>query len=240
MKNLMFLLLWIGSGVALMLAYFKFLDRQWTPAVLLAVISVSVILMNVWILNFLKRYEIPTKNGLSLTHTGQIKMHLSGKAIDETLVWAVSFMISAVALVQYPDLLWKWWLSYPVAVLLTALIPVIFIFVIVQKFERVIADSIGIEVRTETKVASKSENIVAWRNVGAVKMIDVYHKAHPANNSQIDSERFFQRELVLYGQTGEQLLVLVDPLAPPAAYKLFLDSIPFWTKLTIQKERVVK
>ena len=244
MKNLLFHLLWIFSVVGLVLSYYKFIDRQWLPAALLTIISTSVILMCAWLLQFLNRLEVPIATVQSISETvslGEpIFMQISGKTINEPLRWAVGCLMGAIFLVQYPDTLWKWWLSYPIALLLTILVIVVLIVVMGQKFQRIVADSNGIELRTEARnVVSMSENKVVWRDVGAVKMIDYYlNSATQYNRNKPDT--FERTQLVLFDHNGKELLKLDDPLAPPQAYQCFLASIPLWTKLTIQKEKVVK
>jgi len=219
------------------------MDRQWVPTVFLTVISASVILMCVWLLQFLNRLEIPIATVQSISENvslgGPIMMQVSGKAIDEPLRWAVGCLFGAIFLAQYPDTLWKWWLSYPAALLLTIVVIVVLLVVMGQKFERIVADSSGIEVRTEARnVVSTSEAKVAWRDVGAVKLIDYYLNS-ATQNDRNKPDRFVQTQLVLFDHEGKELLKLDDPLAPPQAYKRFLESIPIWTKLNIQKEKAV-
>jgi hypothetical protein len=156
------------------------------------------------------------------------------------LRWAVGCLFGAIFLAQYPNTLWKWWLSYPAASLLTIVVIVILLVVMGQKLQRIVADSNGIGVRTEARnVISTSEAKVAWRDVGAVKMIDFYlNSATQYNRNKPDT--FERTQLVLFDHEGKELLKLDDPLAPPQAYQRFLASIPIWTKLTIQKEKIVK
>jgi len=244
MKNPMFYLLWVCSATGLVLAYYKFLGRQWVPAVLLLVISASVILMSVWLLQFLNKWEVPLIADQSLTSTGawigQITMQVSGQTLGEPLRWAVGCLMGALFLSQYPDTLWKSWLSYSAALLLTIAVIVMLLLVMTQKFIRIVADSNGIEVRSEVRnVASKTDSKVAWRDVGSVKMIDYYiNSATQYQRNRPDS--FEKTLLVFFDRQGKELLSLDDPLAPPHAYQRFLEAIPAWTKLTIQKERVVK
>ena len=47
-----------------------------------------------------------------------------------------------------------------------------------------------------------------------------------------------RHEFVQLNREETDLLNLEDPLDPPQAYKRFLDSIPVWTNLTIQKVTV--
>lgn len=238
MKNPMFLLLCLPSVAALALAFFKVQRRQWFPAGLLFVIGVGVILMSVWVLRWLNRLEIPieaAQSGAALAAPpGPIVMQLSGEAIGSTLLWAAGFLIGAIGLVQFPDILWKWWLSYPAAVVLMLLMALLFFIAVNQKIERIVADSNGIEVRTEVRGLSHSDKKVAWRDVGAVKRIDVYVRKTKG------PDNFMRREFVLLSREGVELLNLEDPLGPPQAYERFLDSIPVWTDLAVQKDRVTR
>lgn len=90
MKNPMFLLLWLCSAVALVLAYFKILcTKQWFPAGLLLVIGVSVILISVWLLRSLNRLEIPIEahqSAATMAFPGEpIKMQLSSSGFHSDL-----------------------------------------------------------------------------------------------------------------------------------------------------------
>ena len=245
MKNPMFLLLWVCSAVGLVLAYYKFQDRQWTPAIFLLLISLSVICMTVWLLQLLHRVQVPSEAEQSIasavTQNGPILMQISGKALGETFTWAICFLIGAIAVVQYPDLLWKWWLAYPAACVLMVLVAVMLVVVMAQKFELIVADSNGIEVSTEARnVVSSTEEKVAWRDVGAVKIVDLYIKATGKQYTNMRTDRFNRTELVLLDHNGKELLKLEVPLAPAGAYQRFLESIPVWTNLAIQKETVVQ
>ena len=238
MKNPMFLLLVLPSVAALVLAYFKILHRQWFPAGLLFVIGVTVILMSVWLLRWLNRLEIPVEAAQSgaamAVPGGPVVMQLSGETIGSTLLWAAGFLIGAIGLVQFPDMLWKWWLSYLAAILLMLLMAVMILIAMNQKFERIVADSNGIEVRTEIRGLSVPGKKVAWRDVGAVKRVDVYVRRTKGGDN------FVRREFVLLSREGIELLNLEDPLGPPQAYQRFLDSIPVWTDLAVQKDRVTR
>lgn len=238
MKNPMFLLLCLPSVGALVLAFFKALRRQWFPAGLLFVIGVGVILMSVWLLRELNRLEIPieqAQSGVAMAApAGPIVMQLSGETVGSTLFWAVGLLIGAIGLVQFPDILWKWWLSYPAAVVLMLLMALAFSIAVNQKIERIVADSNGIEVRTEVRGLSTPRKKVAWRDVEAVKRVDVYVRKMKG------PDNFMRCEFVLLNREGVELLNLEDPLGPPQAYQRFLESIPVWTGLAVQKQRVTR
>ena len=103
-----------------------------------------------------------------------------------------------------------------------------------EKLERIVADSNGIEVSTEARGHSVPREKVAWRDVGAVKRIEVYVR----KVSRGGSDNFLRREFVLLSRDGVELLNLSDPLGPPEAYQRFLDSIPVWTNLAVQEDTV--
>ncbi len=244
MKDPVFILIWICSVVAVVLAYFKCMNQQWFPAGFLFVIGVSVILMSIWLLKFLNQQEIPIALDQSVSETvsqsGAIIMKLSRQERNDTLFWVVGCLYGSVWLVYAPDILWRWWISYPAAFLLMLLVPFMLFAYMGQDLERIIADSRGIEVRSESSSVSTGSQKVSWRDVDAIKMIEYWGKEpNKVVNSQLHS-KFLKRELVLLGRDGKELLQLVDPLDPPRAYQRFLDSIPLWTKLAIQKETVEK
>lgn len=242
MKNPVFILIWICSVVAMVLAYFKLMNNQWFPAGFLFVIGVSVILMSIWLLRFLHSQEIPIAIGQSVSElvsqTGTIIMKISTQERNDTLFWVVGCLYGAVWLVYAPDILWRWWISYPAALLLILFVPVILFVFIGQDLVRIVADAQGIEVRTESRSVTTVNQKVVWRDVATIKIIEYWAKEPNAPvNTQLHS-KFIKRELVLLGRDGKELLQLDDPLFPPQAYQRFLDSIPLWTKLAIQKKRV--
>jgi hypothetical protein len=244
MKDPVFILIWICSVVAVVLAYFKCMHQQWVPAVFLFVIGVSVILMSIWLLRFLNQQEITIATGQSVpelvSQSGTIIMKISRQERNDTLLWVVGCLYGAVWLVYAPDILWRWWVSYPAALLLMLLVPFMLFAFMGQDLERIIADSQGIEVRSESRSVTTVTQKVVWRDVDAIKMIEYWAKEpNKAVTSQLHS-KFIKRELVLLGRDGRELLQLADPLDPPRAYQRFLDSIPLWTKLAIQKETVEK
>jgi predicted amidohydrolase len=173
----------------------------------------------------------------------------------KTLIWAVGCLMAAICLTFFPDALWRWWLSYPGALVLLALTAMMMMTAWDKKLDRIIADANGIEIQNKMLDMSflkkdrsdlspqesgefeemRHEKKVAWREVGAVKMVDSYVKR--PHGRGVSNLEFDQRELVLYGHNGKVFMRLKDPLDPPEAYQRFLDSIPRWTKLTIQKVR---
>jgi hypothetical protein len=242
MKNPVFILIWICSVVAMVLAYFKFMNNQWFPAGFLFVIGVSVILMSLWLLRFLHSQEIPIATGQSVSElvsqAGTIIMEISKQERNDTLFWVVGCLYGAVWLVYAPDILWRWWIAYPAALLLLLLVPVILLAFMGEDLVRIVADAQGIEVRTESRSITKVNQKVVWRDVAAIKIIEYWAKEPNAPaNSQLHN-KFIKREFVLLGREQKVLLQLADPLDPPQAYQRFLDSTPLWTKLAVQKERV--
>jgi hypothetical protein len=242
MKNPVFILILICGVVAIVLAYFKFMNNQWFPAVFLFVIGISVILMSIWLLRFLHSQEIPITIGQSVSEvvsqTGTIIMKISKQERNDTLYCVVGCLYGAVWLVYAPDILWRWWISYPAAVLLMLVVPFILLAFMGEDLVRIAANSQGIEVRTESRSVTTVNQKVAWRDVDAVKVIEYWGKEpNKSVTSQLHS-KFIKRELLLLGREGKELLQLADPLDPPQAYRRFLDSVPLWTKLAVQKERV--
>jgi hypothetical protein len=242
MKNLVFILVLICGVVAVVLAYFKFMNNQWFPAGFLFVIGVSVILMSIWLMRFLHSQEIPIMTGQSVSEmvsqAGTIIMKMSKQERNDTLFWVIGCLYGAVWLVYAPDILWRWWIAYPAALLLLLLVPVILLAFMGQDLIRIAADAQGIEVRTESRSITKVDQKVAWRDVATIKIIEYWAKEPNAPVSSQLHNKFIKRELVLMGPDGKDLLRLADPLDPPQAYQRFLNSVPVWTKLTIEKESV--
>ncbi len=256
MKNPGFILLWLGSAAALVLAYLKMMHRQWFPAGFLLIIGASVILMSLWMLRSLNRLEVPTEPERSASTSAiqdePITMQLNKQKVGETLLWAFGYMVAAICLVYFPDARGRWWLTYPGVLVLLALTALMMMTARDRKLDRIVADANGIEIRNKTldtsfieedkpdlspeeredRQAMLHEKKVAWREVGAVKMVDVYVRK---STGRSHSTQFERRELVLFDHNGTEMMKLEDPLDPPQAYQRFLDSIPRWTKLTIQK-----
>jgi uncharacterized membrane protein (UPF0136 family) len=244
MKNPVFILVLICGVVAMVLAYLKLMNNQWFPASMLFAIGVSVILMSIWLLRFLHSQEIPIAISQSVSEmvsqTGTIMMKMSKQERNDTLFWVVGCLYGAVWLVYAPDILWRWWISYPAAFLLILLVPILLFAFMGQDLVRIVADAQGIEIRTESRSITKVDQKVAWRDVAAIKIIEYWAKEPNAPVYSQLHNKFIERELVLLDREGKELLQLDDPLDPPQAYQRFLDSVPVWTKLTIRKERVEK
>lgn len=238
MKNVMLILLCLGSAVALVLAVFKFLHRQWFPGMFLAVIGVSVVLMTLWSVRIAARIETPMPSPDSAAASGRIVMQVAVTELNQTLFWALGFLIAAVALVQSPDVLWTKWLAYPAAFLALLLVGVMILITMSQRLERVVADARCIEVSTEARGASVRETLVAWTQVGAVKRREVH--INRTISRDIGRRTFLRCELVLLDRAGGELLKLSEPLDPPASYKLFLESVPRWTGLPVVNEQVTE
>ena len=242
MKNLVFVLVLVCGVVAIVLSYFKFAQHLWFPALLLFVMGSAVLFMCFWLLRFLQSQEIPIEVDPSVAATvgqsGTIVMKTSEREISDTLYWVVGCIYGAVWFVYYPDTLWRWWISYPAAFLLILLVPILLFVVMGQNLERIVADDNGIEVRTVSRSITTVNQKAVWRDVDAVKMVEYWaQEPNSSDNSQLHS-KFVKKELVLLGRDGKELLKLADPLDPPQIYRRFLDSIPVWTKLAIQNERV--
>ena len=97
-----------------------------------------------------------------------------------------------------------------------------------QNKERIVADRDGIEVR----VAGETPEKVSWSQVGTVKILEVRAKI----KSTSALTRFVGTYFLLLDREGGELLKIDDPLAPSEAYQLFLDCIPAWTGLPVQRE----
>jgi hypothetical protein len=224
--------LWCAG--ALVLSVLKFLHRQWVPGLLLVVIGVAAILIAASYPRTLRGQEIP----LEAADSGdRIVMRLSIEALAKWLAWAAGFLIAAVMLVQFPDILWTKWLSYPAAC--GALLPFGLLLGVALRhdLERVVADASGIEVRGDPDLDGASDTKVAWAQVGAVKRVRVYVRKGSRGTG---GDNLVRCEFVLLDRGGAELLNLEDPLDPPEKYARFLESIPRWTGLPVQNERVTK
>jgi hypothetical protein len=263
MKDPGFILLWLCSSAALVLACLKMIHKQWLSAGLLLVIGVSVIIMSIWVLQSLNRLEVPVEPDRSAAGTaiqdGPITMQWSKQDAGKTLVWAFGYMVIAIVLVLYPGTEWTRVLSYAGVLVLLAVIAFMMVLARDKQIDRIVADANGIEIQNKILDAvslgentpdlssqereeleeMRHETKVAWREVGAVKMVNVYHRRQESRGAGTHRE-FEGRELVLYGHNGKVLMRLKDPLEPPQAYRRFLDSIPNWTKLTIQEASQTK
>lgn len=230
---LAWLWLWLCCAAALALSVVKFLHKQWLPGFLLAVIGAAAIAMAGLYLSSLSRLELPLEAaGLG----GRIVMRVSSDARATWLFWAASGLIAAGALVEFPDVLWTRWLSYPASLGALALCGLMLLIAWMQEFQRVVADAQGIELRSEMTRGTESDTKVAWAQVGAVKRVAVYMR----KAAHMGGDQFVRREFVLLDRDGAELLNLEDPLDPPERYQRFLESIPRWTGLPVQDVKVRK
>ena len=258
MKNSGFILLWLCSAAALVLACLKMIHQQWLSAGFLLVIGVSVILMSVFVLRSLNFLEVPIEPdrpaAITAIQDGPITMQFTKQDVGKTLIWALGYMVIAIVLVLFPGARWTRALSYAGVFVLLALIAFMMMLARDKKIDRIIADANGIEIQNkildqvslgedkpdlsaqerEELEEMRHETKVAWQEVGAVKLVNVYHRQVESRGAGTH-RRFAGRELVLFDHHGTALMRLKDPLVPPQAYKRFLDSIPRWTKLTIQE-----
>jgi hypothetical protein len=239
------------------------IHKQWLSAGFLLIIGVSVILMSVWVLRSLNRLEVPFESDRSAATTamqdGPITMQWAKQDVGKTLIWALGYLVVAIVLVLFPGTHWTRVLSYAGVLVLLALIAFMMMLTRDKKIDRIVADANGIEIQNkildtssieedspalspqerEEREEMRHETKVAWREVRAVKMVDIYHRRYESRGAGTHRE-FAGRELVLYGHDGTALMRLKDPLDPPQAYQRFLDSIPRWTKLTIQEASETK
>jgi hypothetical protein len=263
MKDPGYILLWLCSAAALVLACLKMINKQWLSAGLLLIIGVSVIFMSVRVLQSLNRLEAPIEPDRPAAATankdGPITMQWTIQEAGKTLIWAFGYMVIAIVLVLFPGTHWTRVLSYAGVLGLLAVIAFMMMLARDKKIDRIVADANGIEIHNKVLDAVslgedtpdlspqekedleeiRHETKVAWKEVGAVKMVAVYRR-HVESRGAGSHTRFVGRELVLYDHNGKVLMRLDDPLEPPRAYRRFLDSIPRWTKLTIQEASETK
>jgi hypothetical protein len=242
MRNLMLTILCLCAVGALVRAGFKFYYRDWVPAVLIMVISLSAIGMIVAFLLLLRRLDVPTDAAESAGE--RIVLLVSGDTMAGTLSWALGFFLSAVGVVECPDALWTRWLAYPAAFVLLLLMGLMLLITMGQKLERVVADSKGIMVLTESRGLkipgdTDPETRVEWKQVGAVRRVEVRRKTTVSHRSSLENDSV-RHEFVLLDHKGRELLDIEEPLDPPERYKLFLDSIPRWTGLQVEQTSVTR
>ena len=220
-KHPLVIVLLLCSAGALALAALKILNKQWFSG-----IYIVVIVMVAAFVRSVNRPDVALEAADSAA-VGRIVMR--GEDPDGWLIYAICFFVFSVALVQYPDLLWTRWLSYPAALVALGVVGVLLWATLGERLERVVADSNGVRVlnvRLDDPIA-----VVAWREVGAVKrktriIGGVTHR--PGTGTT-------RHEFVLLDRKGEELLKVDDPLHPPDRYRRFLESIPRWTGLQVQE-----
>jgi hypothetical protein len=221
---------WLWCAGALTLSLYRLLHRQWFPGILLALIGIGAIVLSVLYPRALSRLAIPMQ---AESPDGLIVMQMSVDSLSAWIFYAGGGLIAAVALVQFPDVLWTRWLSYPAAFGALAICGLILVIALNLEIQRVLADARGVEVRSAGFPAPSSEKI-AWDQVGTVKQVEVYvKKARGYGPNELT-----KREFVLLDRGGEELLNLEAPLDPPENYRRFLEAIPRWTGLPVQKTSV--
>jgi hypothetical protein len=223
-KNPLLIGLLLCSLGTLALAAFKLLNKQWFSGVYLVVIGLLAIVMVAAFVRSLNRPDV----ALEAADSAGGRIVMRGADPDGMLIYAICFFVFSVALVQYPDLLWTRWLSYPAALVALAVVGVMLWATLGGRLERVVADSSGVRVLNVRVPEPITE--VAWADVGAVNrktriIGGVTHR--PGTGTT-------RHEFVLLDRKGEELLKIDDPLEPPDRYRRFLESIPRWTGLQVQ------
>lgn len=249
MKNPMIVVLLVCALGALVRAGFRIHSREWFPGAYTAVIGVTAIVMLIVLLRALRELDIPL--GDADFAGGRIVMQVSGGQVGDTLMWALGFFLSSVGLVEVPDALWYRWLTYSAAFVTLLLMGLMLLISMGQKLERVVADSSGIEVFTETRgitppilpdadmrELTEPETRVKWAQVGAVQLVERHVKSTVSHRSGVKT--LYRREFVLLDHDGKELLNIEEPLAPPDRYKLFLETIPRWTGRQVERVSVTK
>jgi hypothetical protein len=247
-KHPMLIVLSLCAVGALVRAGFRFSHKEWFPAACTAVIGLSAIVMIVVLLRALSQLDLPLEDADS--SGGRIVMQVSGAVLGDSLYWAVGFFLSAIGLMECPDALWTRWLSYPAAFVALLLMGVMLLVTMGQKLQRVEADSGGMRVLTETRGLppvvipsvdtsdlTEPETVVAWRQVGAVKRIEVRVRR---GDRQGGGSVVLRHEFVLLDREGRELLNVEEPLDPPDRYQRFLEAIPRWTGLQVESTSVTK
>ncbi len=154
-----------------------------------------------------------------------IEMRRTSRDIGNTATWPIGFLIAAIGLAFYPDLLRSRWLAYPVAAVLLVLATGMVFAVRGERRERFRADADGIEVR-----GWQATQRVAWKDVASVTMVE----ARRVSSTHTGGD-FLSRHLSLRSKGGEELLRL-EELAPPEEFRRFLNAIPGWTGHPVQEK----
>lgn len=248
MKHPMLIVLFLCAVGALVRAGFRFSNKEWFPASYTALIGLATIAMIAVLLRALSQLDVPLEDADSAG--GRLVMQVGSAQLGDTLYWAVGFFLSAVGVVECPEALWTRWLSYPAAFVALLLVGVMLLVAMGQRLQRVVADSGGMRVLTETRGLppltipnadttdlTEPETVVAWKQVGAVKRIEV--KARRASR-QAGGSIVLRHEFVLLDREGRELLNIAEPLDPPDRYQRFLEAIPRWTGLQVESTSVTK
>lgn len=248
MKNPMLIVLLLCAVGSLVLAGFQFAAREWAPAVYVTVIGVLAIAMIAALMRASSQMDIPLDAADS--GRGRIVMRAGSATVGSTLYWAIGFYLTAVGLAECPNGLWTPWLSYPAAFVALVLTAVMLLVATAQQLERVVADSSGVVVLTETRgiaaggvldagarALAAPETRVAWQQVGAARRVETSMRR---SSRQGGGSATLKHEFVLLGRQGEELLSIEEPLDPPDRYRCFLESIPHWTGLEVEDVRVTR
>ena len=240
MKNPVIIVVWIFIGVMLLLAALKLVEGKLHSAAIFALMGIVVFLLlngTFYLMDWVDRkLEKGSQAPAVVTQPppvvtppdSPIEMRLPKITIGTYLLYAASFLIGCIWLLRYPETLWTRWLAYPAALVLLALTGVMLYVTFYQNKERIVADRDGIEVR----VAGEAPERVNWSQVGTVKILKV--EARIKSTSALT--RLVGTYFLLQDREGGELLKIDDPLAPSEAYQLFLDCIPVWTGLPVQRE----
>ena len=243
-KNPVLMAVWIYIGVMFLLAALKLAEGNLSLTAVFAVMGIVVALVlrgTLYLMNWMDRNSekenqapavVPQPPPLVTPPDSPIEMRLPKITIGKYLLYAVSFLIGCIWLLRYPETLWTRWLAYPAALVLLALTGVMLYVTFYQNKERIVADRDGIEVR----VAGEAPEKVNWSQVGTVKILKVEAKIKSTSALTRLVGTYFQ----LLDREGGELLKIDDPLAPSEAYQLFLDCIPTWTGLPVQRETEIR
>lgn len=240
MKNPVVIAVWIYVGVMLLLAALKLVEGKLSSAAVFALMGIVVVILlngTLYLMDSVVRKSETASQAPAVTTEAPravtppdspIEMRLPKITIGIYLLYAAFFLIGCVMLLRYPDILWTRWISYPAAPVLLALMGVMLYVAFYQNKERIVADRDGIEVRVVGEILKK----VSWSQVGTVKILEVETRI----KSDSALTRLSGRYLLLQDREGGELWKIDEPLAPSEAYQLFLDCIPAWTGLPVQRE----
>lgn len=241
MKSPVIIVVWIFIGVMLLLAALKLVEGRLYSAAVFALMGIVVFLLlngTFYLMDWMDRkWEKGSQAPVVVTQPPRtvtppdspIEMRLPWETIiSQNLLYAAGFLFTCIWLLWYPETLWTRWLSYPAALVLLALTGVMLYVAFYQNKERIVADRDGIEVR----VAGETPEKVSWSQVGTVKILTVEARIKSTSALTRSVGTYF----LLLDRNGGELLKIDDPLAPSETYQLFLDCIPAWTGLPVQRE----
>jgi len=241
MKHPVILLVWIFVGGMFFFAVLKLVEGKLHLAGIFAVMGIVVALLlngSLYLSDWMLRKSEPATEAPPVATApprevtppeSPIEMRPSWETIlRRNLLYAAGFLFVSIWLLWYPQTLWTRWLAYPAALVLLALAGVVLYAAFHQKKERIVADREGVEVRLVGETPRK----VKWSQVGTVKILEVRARTKFDSAMTRSSGTYF----LLQDREGIELLKIEEPLAPSEAYQLFLDCIPAWARLSIQRE----